>query len=282
MIKLCDLHTHSIFSDGTFSPAQLVAAAEEAGLTAIALTDHNTVAGLTDFLDAGRHSAVETIPGAEFSTDYLDTELHIVGLFIQPQHYQAVTDLTSQMQQRKHQSNLELIDALNRAGYKIDYASIKATMPEGEPNRAHIAAELTRLGYTASNKEAFKTLLGKDCGYYQPPKRIDVFELIAFLRSIGAVSVLAHPFLGLKNAEELRVFLKSAVDCGLQGMETRYPLFSQEETEIAEAMAKTFGLAQSGGSDFHGENKPDIRLGCGKGDLEVPEAFLQDLKQRLA
>lgn len=280
MDQFCDLHTHSNYSDGTLSPAALVTAAEQIGLAAIALTDHNTVAGLPSFLEAGEQSPVETIPGAEFSTDYLDIELHIVGLFISPEYYQSITELTSQMQQRKHQSNLDLIAALNTAGYKISYDAIKATMPEGEPNRAHIAAELTRLGYTASNKEAFKTLLGTGCGYYQPPKRIDVFEMIAFLRSIGAVPVLAHPFLSFKQTEDLRLFLQAAVDCGLQGMETHYSTFSPEQTQVLTQLSEHFQLSPSGGSDFHGENKPDICLGTGKGDLQVPISFLNNLKTR--
>ena len=280
MNKLCDLHSHSTYSDGTFSPAQLIAAAEETGLSALALTDHNTVAGLPPFLAAAATANVEAVSGIEFSTDYLDKELHIVTLFVQPAHYAAITELTDEMNKRKQQSNLELIDCLNRAGYKISYERIKASMPEGEPNRALIAAELTRMGYTASHKEAFTTLLGKKCGYYQAPKRVDVFELINFARSMGLVPVLAHPFLSIKETNDLEVFLKKAVDCGLQGIETNYSTFTKNETKVLEEMADHFGLAQSGGSDFHGENKPDIRLGIGKGDLRVPYAFLEDLRSR--
>ena len=279
MKQCCDLHTHSNYSDGTLTPAELIAAAEVAGLSAIALTDHNTVAGLPAFLEAGAASPVEAVPGAEFSTDYLDLELHIVGLFIRPEHYRAVTELTQQMMLRKQQSNRQLIDELNKAGYAVSYERIKAAMPEGEPNRAHIAAELTRLGYTQSNKEAFQTLLGTKCGYYQPPKRIDVFELIGFLRSIGAVPVLAHPFLQLKTREALAGFLAPAVEAGLMGMETRYSLFTQEQTLLAEELVRCYGLLPSGGSDFHGENKPDISLGTGKGDLRVPVSFLEGLKK---
>lgn len=280
MDKLCDLHTHSTYSDGTFSPAQLIAEAERVGLSAIALTDHNTVAGLPDFLSAANTSNICAIPGIEFSTDYSDVELHIVTLFIRPEHYAPITRLTDEMNARKQQSNLELIENLNRAGYRIDYETIKASMPSGEPNRALIAAELTRLGYTSTNKEAFKTLLGKDCGYYHPPKRVDVFELIKFVRSMGLVPVLAHPFLSIKEEAKLIEFLDTAVECGLQGMETRYPMFTEAQTMQLEQLAQRYGLAQSGGSDFHGENKPDIHLGSGKGSLKVPLSFLNALQER--
>lgn len=281
MDKLCDLHTHSTYSDGTLSPAQLIAEAERIGLSAIALTDHNTVCGLPDFLAAGESSCVEAVAGIEFSTDYEDLELHIVALFVQPEHYDSITKLTDEMNERKRRSNIDLIERLNQAGYAIDYDTIKASMPGGEPNRALIAAELTRLGYTASNQDAFKTLLGKKCGYYIPPKRIDVFELIEFVHRIGTVPILAHPFLSLKDADKLVDFLTKAAPCGLQGMETRYPLFSQEQTHTLEAIAAQFGLAQSGGSDFHGANKPDISMGTGKGTLSVPYRFLEDLRHRI-
>ena len=280
MKKLCDLHTHSIFSDGTFSPSQLIDEAERLGLSAIALTDHNTVAGLPEFMAAAAHSSVDAIAGIEFSTDYQDIELHIVALFIQPEHYGPITRLTDDMNSRKQQSNIDLIENLNRAGYAICYDTIKSAMPTGEPNRALIAAELTRLGYTSSNKEAFQTLLGKNCGYYHPPKRIDVFELIEFTRSIGAVPILAHPFLSIKETDHLENFLSKAAASGLQGIETRYPLFSSEQTEILTTLADKYGLTQSGGSDFHGENKPDIRLGTGKDNLQVPLQFLNDLRLR--
>lgn len=278
MKQYCDLHTHSNYSDGTLTPAQLLTAAEQAGLSAVALTDHNTVAGLPAFLEAAAAAPVEGVPGVEFSTDYGAVELHILGLFIRPEHYGPITAMTEQMMLRKQQSNRQLIDDLNRAGYEVSYEKIKAAMPAGEPNRAHIAAELTRLGYTASNKEAFQTLLSAKRGYYQPPKRIDVFEVISYLRSAGAVPVLAHPFLNLKEREALERFLGPAREAGLAGMETLYPLFTPEQTAAAEELAEKYGLLPSGGSDFHGENKPDIRLGTGKGTLRVPLAFLEGLK----
>lgn len=280
MEKLCDLHTHSTYSDGTFSPAQLIVAAREEGLAAIALCDHNTVSGLPSFLEAARGTGVEAIPGAEFSTDYRGAELHILGLFIRPEHYKAITDMMDEVQQRKERSNRELVHALNQAGYALDYDSIKSRSPSGLINRAHIAGELTRLGYTADRKEAFSKLLSPKCGYYRPPERIDAFEMIRILKSMGAAVVLAHPFLSLKEETALREFLRPAKEAGLDGMEVRYPLFDEEKTRSAERLAAEYDLLPSGGSDFHGENKPDIRLGRGKGNLKVPVSFLHRLKER--
>ncbi len=278
MRQLCDLHTHSTFSDGTLSPTELVALAEALELGAVALTDHNTVLGLPEFLEAARDKQVKAVPGVEFSVDYLERELHILALFIQPKDYAPITEITQKMNALKQKSNIDLIEALRRDGYEISYEKIKASMPAGEPNRALIAAELTNLGYTSSPQDAFARLLSTKHGYYHPPKHIDAFELIDFVRSIGAVPVWAHPFLHLKQEQEVRVFLSKAVDAGLQGMETMYPLFSPEQTALAQSLAQEFSLLPSGGSDFHGANKPAISLGTGKGELQVPLSYCQALE----
>lgn len=272
----CDLHTHSVFSDGTDTPQALIAKARTAGLSAIALCDHNTVAGLPDFLAAAQGGTVEAVPGCEFSTDYAGTELHILGLFIQPRYFAAVTDFLEPAQRRKEQSNRDLVAALQAAGYALDYEHICAKS-SGQINRAHIAAELTELGYTASVQEAFKTLLTKKRGFYRPPVRIGTLEAIAFIKSIGATAVLAHPFLNL-NVQTLRDFLPAAIGAGLDGMEAAYSKYDAETTRIASKIAAEFGLKPSGGSDYHGANKPDIALGTGRGDLQIPMAWLEALR----
>lgn len=279
MNQYCDLHTHTNYSDGTLTPTELVRHAREVGLSALALTDHNTVAGLPEFLVAAEETGVEGVPGVELSTDYLSYELHIVGLFIQPEHYAAVTALTDTLQENKRKSNIALAEALNRAGYAVSYERIKNAMPTGEPNRALFAAELTRLGYTASNQEAFEKLLSPKHGYYQPPKRIDALEAVAFLKSIGAVAVLAHPFLSVKDMGDLRRFLQEGKAAGLDGMEVYYSKFTPEQTETACSLVKEFDLLPSGGSDFHGANKPDIAMGSGRGNLCVPHDYYAALKK---
>lgn len=277
-MKFCDLHTHSVYSDGTWTPAQLVDEAERMGLSAIALTDHNTVAGLPDFLKAAEGKRVEAVPGIEFSTDYGDKDVHILGLFIRPEHYGPITDLLADVQRRKDESNRALAQALTEAGYPVDYDRMKAATPDGQLNRAHFAAELTRLGFAESRQDAFSRLLKPEHGYYQPPKRMTSFEAIDFIKSLGAVAVWAHPYLTLK-AEQVPAFLEEAVKHGLDAMETVYVTYDEQTTQIAKETAARFGLKESGGSDFHGENKPDIRLGWGKGTLRVPSVLLDALKE---
>ena len=277
MTNFCDIHVHSNFSDGTCTPAELIALAEAAQLSAVALCDHNTVAGLPDFLAAAEGSAVEAVPGIEFSTDYRGTELHILGLFIRTEYYAPITAMMADYHRRKEQSNIDLVENLSRAGYAIDYAAIKASTADGFVNRAIIAAALMEKGYVDSIQAAFKTLLKPSHGYYNPPKRPDAYETIRFIKSIGAVAVLAHPFLNLNEAS-LRVFLPAAKAAGLDGMEVLYSKFDAETTALAGGLAEEFSLLKSGGSDFHGTNKPDIAVGTGRGDLRIPTDWLKNLK----
>lgn len=281
MGQYCDLHTHSHYSDGTFTPAEIIAEAEKQKLFAVALTDHNTVAGLPDFLEAARSSSVRAIPGVEISTEYGETELHIVGLFLKPETFETIETFLSGFNRQKEDSNRLLIQNLNRAGYLLDYEEICRSHPEGTLNRAVIAAALLEKGYVGSVNEAFQTLLSRKSGYYIPPRRLNVFEAISFLHTVHAVPVLAHPFLNLKTGESLRTFLQKALPHGLAAMETMYPSFSPEVTVLARQIAGEFGLLESGGSDFHGDTKPHIHLGTGKSTLAVPADIVNLLEKRI-
>ncbi len=275
-MKLCDLHTHSIYSDGTSTPDELIRLAGEAGLCAIALTDHNTVSGIPHFLRAAKGSQVIAVPGIEVSSDYLGNELHIVGLFRTLDHLDEVEDYVRAYLVRKEQSNVDLCNNLCAAGYEISYEKVKAATPDGVVNRALIAAELLRCGYVESIKAAFATLLSKKGGYYHEPQKPNAFEVIGKLREFGAIPILAHPFLSLDEAQ-LRTFLPLAKDAGLVGMETDYSTFDEATTALAHALAGEYGLTPSGGSDYHGTNKPDIKVGLGKGTLAVPFAYYENL-----
>ena len=278
MTGFCDLHTHSVFSDGTLTPEELVSMAENLCLDAIALCDHNTVDGVPRFMAAGQRSSVQTVAGIEFSTDFQGTELHILALFVQPEHYDTINAMMEDWKKKKEQSNIDLVAALNRGGYDISYAEIRER-GNGYINRAHIAAELTKRGYTESAQDAFKKLLNPSRGFYQPPQKLLAYDIIRFIKSIGAAAVLAHPFLNLDEAG-LRAFLPEAIDCGLDGMEVLYPKYKPEQTVLAERIAEEFGILGSGGSDFHGDNKPDIAMGSGRGTLAVPTEYMLKLRQR--
>ena len=279
-MRICDLHTHSVFSDGTFTPAEIIKEAENNNISAVALCDHNTMSGCREFFKASKNSNVIAVPGVEFSADFFGTELHILGLFIDEKYFDYIDEKTQKYHELKEISNINLVKKLNENGYKIDYDYLKCKTPDGLVNRAHIASELTKLGYTKSNDEAFKTILSKKFGLYVPPKRIASFEVLEILNNINAVSVLAHPLLNL-NKDKLNGFLKIAKEKGLKAIETRYSLFSEEDTVYLENLANEFGLLKSGGSDFHGLNKPDINLGTGKGNLIVPFEYYEKMHNLL-
>lgn len=279
MEKYCDLHTHSTFSDGTCTPAQIVDMAVQIGLCAVALCDHNTIAGLPDFFTAAQGKPIEAIGGVELSTEHHGKTLHIVGLCLHPSQYAGITALMERANRDKEESNRELVENLRRVGYSLVYEEICANYAGGQINRAHIAAALTDKGYTPSIEDAFRTLLSKKSGYYHEPRRITALDAIAYLKSIGAVTILAHPFLDF-NEEELVAFLPSAKEAGLDSMETLYSKFDAQQRTAATRIAEQFALLPSGGSDFHGEHKPDILLGRGRGDLFVPASFLTAIKQR--
>lgn len=272
-----DLHIHSTRSDGTLTPAEIVGRARQLGL-AVALTDHNTVAGVAEFLAEAERLGVDAVGGIELSTVYRDREIHLLGLFIPPEHYGDLEALVRDYRDRKEQSNLDLVARLRAGGYVLDYGEIKRKNPDSFVNRALIAAELTELGYTESVSEAFRTLLGEGLGYYVPPERLDFFEAIRFLRRIRTVPVWAHP---LQYAEEaaVRAILPGAMEAGLLGMEVQHSSYDDDTVLRAKALADEFGLLYSGGSDFHGAVKPDVRLGVGKGNLDIPDSYCEALRE---
>ncbi len=275
---LCDLHTHSTFSDGSCSPKELLETAKAAGLVAVALTDHNTVDGLKTFLTDGKNYGIEAVAGVEISCDYNGKELHVLALFIE-NRLSEMQKFLEISKSRKEESNKLLAENLVNKGYKIDYEQIKL-QTVGSINRVHFANELIKKGYIKTVKEGFDTVLSENAGFYLQPKRLTVFEVIDFIKTINAISVLAHPLLNLTK-EELIEFLPEAKQMGLKAIETRYSKYSIAEQEFCTRLAKDFGLLESGGSDFHGANKPDIKIGVGQGGLQVPYKFLEAIKNSI-
>ena len=273
---LCDMHVHSDCSDGSFSPEELIVEAQREGIKAIALCDHNTIAGLVRFANAAKNSDVIAVPGVEVTAAYEGKEVHILGLFLKEKYYPEITEYLAQINIRKIENNKLLTSRLNAGGFAICYASVLEIAGTAIPNRVHFAKELVEKGYAASISDAFETILAENGEFYKPAEKIDALEVIRFLSSVNAVPVLAHPFLNF-SGEKLREFLPKAIKCGLVGMETIYPLFSKEESVSAQEIAKEYGLAASGGSDFHGTNKPDIKMGHGKNNIAVPYQFYENL-----
>lgn len=275
----CDLHTHSNFSDGTMSPSEIVSLASDIGLYAAALCDHNTVSGVHEFLKSAQSKSINAVAGCEFSADNCGNEVHILGLFIDENRLSDISQYTANYIAEKENSNRQLVKVLNGCGFKIDYDDIKAK-EKGSINRAHIAYELKEKGYCASVREAFEKIFTLPQAKAVKRTRPNSLDVISFINDIGAVSVLAHPFLSFKSCEELYSFLEKAKKAGLDGMETRYSLYSKEQEKQADKIANRFSLLKSGGSDFHADVKPNIKLGTGTGKLEVPNEYYNLLLER--
>lgn len=274
--KICDLHVHSNCSDGSCSPEELIEIAEQAGLSAVALCDHNTVKGLRRFLNAANGKDIIAVPGVEVSCQFKGKEVHILGLFLKEDVYADLESFFIELNIRKMESNEILLKNLNQAGYKIDIQDVFDLSDGGIPNRVHFAKVLLNKGYVSSIDEAFKSLLSKDGGIYIESKKLDAFEAIEYLSEIDAVPVIAHPLhsLSFYDAEE---FLPQAKGSGLVGMECIYPLYDEVKTRQAHQLAERFDLKVSGGSDFHGENKLNIHIGVGNNNIKVPFSIYEGL-----
>ena len=275
---ICDLHTHTNHSDGSISTGELVRLAKEKKLI-IALTDHNTVSGLPDFLAEAERLGVTAVGGTELTTEYDGREFHLIGLFIDPEYYDDVERLCRNLLMMKELSNRDLVDKLRALGYDIDYDEIKKRNLKGNANRAHIAQELVERGYVSSVREAFVTLLEEECGLYKPTGRLKLCDAIEFLRGIHAVPVLAHPLKDI-TPDQLRAMLPELVSHGLVAIETMHSSYSDEMIAVSREIADEFGILESGGSDFHGFVKPGVTLGVGRGNLAIGEEVYLKLLQK--
>ena len=270
-MKYCDLHNHSIYSDGSFTPGELAKYAKEKGICALALTDHNTVDGLADFEKACAENNLEYIFGSELTTGYNGKEVHLLCMFITSKNAHRVKDFTEEQLKNKETSNIDLSNNLNKVGYEIDLEQLKERYGKNI-NRAHFAHDLVSKGYMESTDIAFDTVLKSGNGFYNPPKRLDLLEGIALVKSWGCVPVIAHPLLSV-NREELEELLPEAKKIGLVGMEVYYPKFNEEERNYLHVLCQKYDLVESGGSDFHGNMKSQGDLN----DAKVPYSCYENL-----
>lgn len=277
--EFCDLHTHSNCSDGSCTPEELVLAAKAACLKAVALTDHNTVAGLSDFSAACEKHGVLPVCGCEFNTDWQGAEIHILGLFLPRNSWDEIAAYTEIRNQRKHRSNRECTERLAAAGYDISYDDILRSNSGTSINRVHIARALLEKGYVSSVKDAFDRLLQPKHGFFQNPALLDALETIRHIKSWGGTAVWAHPPISI-DISSAEAFLPEAKQAGLDGLETLYARYSPEDTRRMQWLAHRYSLLSSGGSDFHGDNNPGISIGSGKGDLRIPMEYLVALSER--
>lgn len=278
-MKKIDLHVHSNCSDGTMTPTEVVQHAAETGLSAFALTDHDNTDGLEEALAAAADLALEVIPGIEFSTRYEGRDVHIVGLEPNWKHpvFQERIQIYQTVRSRRNQA---MIDKMAHDGIDISSEKMKAAFGDAIWTRAHFARYLAEHGYVAHMRDAFETHVGPGCKYYVPREKITPHEVTALLREFDGIPILAHPMQYQFSDEQLRILLRELAACGLIGIEVYYSTHTEEETAYLANLAREFGLLPSGGSDFHGANKPSIALGSGKNNLSIPYEIIEQLRSK--
>ena len=279
---MIDLHIHSTASDGTETPSHLIDLAEDAGLSAIALTDHDTVSGLEEFLAAGKGRRVRTIPGVEISSWIHSKEVHIVGLFIDPTCPKLVSFLEN-MRNERIARNTGIIRKLQSLGYEITEEEVMI-MAKGESiGRPHIARILVSKGYFEDIQGAFDALLKRGGKAYMARNLQSPAVACSCIHEAGGIAVWAHPVSGQHSGERsyVKKMLKILIPAGLDGIETFYTTYTPAQSALLDEMMNQFQLLPSGGSDFHGTNHPNTRLGVGGGGLCVPDSCLEMMETYL-
>jgi predicted metal-dependent phosphoesterase TrpH len=273
-----DLHTHSTASDGTLRPAELVELAVAAGLKAIALTDHDTVQGLSEACAAGRDLGLEVIGGCELSVDSPHGNMHLLALWLpeRPSHLQATLDHLTQLRKLRNEA---IIRNLNGYGVEIAYADLEAITDGGSIGRPHIARLLVEKGLAVNFQDAFLNWLRPGTKGYAPKEKLSPHRAIELLKEEQATVILAHPCTLRLGEDELETVLRELKDFGLDGVEVFYSMHTQAQTNTYAGLCRKLDLLPSAGSDFHGDNKPGIALGRGKGGLRPSYDLVRRMKQ---
>jgi 3',5'-nucleoside bisphosphate phosphatase len=277
---MIDLHTHSNCSDGSDSPEHLVELAAEAGLSAMALTDHDTVEGLSAAAARAGELNIELIPGIEFACHTPERNVHILAYYIDPDDSTLRNALAEQRSLRK-QRNEHLLSVLNSLGYEITMDAVAKASGSGTTGRPHFAKALMDAGYVKSIEQAFTELLADGGPAYVERREFMADEAIELIHASGGLAVWAHPMRN-KDVNDMNSTLEWLVAHELDGIETYYSLFTGDHHRYIKNAAKRHNLVATGGSDYHGSYKPDLSLGTGRGNLSIPDEIVNQLLERRA
>ena len=276
---MIDLHCHSTFSDGSLTPEQLIAEAAKIGLAALALTDHDTTAGLPRFLAAAADTAVRAVPGVELSVDCSSGVMHMLGYWMDLANPELVRQM-EWIRDGRAMRNRTMLEKLNALGFAMTWAEVQAFAGEDVVGRPHFAQVMLQKGYAKDKNEAFDKWLGDGKPGYADRPRLTAEVAVALIRQAGGVAVLAHPYSLHVGKDAMASLLIELAAAGLAGVECYYSEHSADLTKEYLAMARQANLVPTGGSDFHGEVSPGIHLGVGFGGLCVPDEVLGQLEAR--
>jgi len=278
---MVDLHLHSTFSDGSEEPETLVAQAAAAGLSALSLTDHDTTRGCAPFAAAAYEKGIRTVTGVEISVENPDGELHILGFGIDPDHMELQRTL-EQIRGGRHVRNLRMLEKLRDLGCPLEYDAVASLAGDLEVvGRPHLAEALIRAGFVKDKQEAFARYLGHGAPAYCDRLRMGATRAMALIRAAGGLPVLAHPHLLRLNRTALRKVVTGLRKDGLAGLEAYHSEQNERVTAALLWLARDLGLLVTGGSDYHGQFNPSIRIGVGFGGLRVPDECFDKLRERL-
>lgn len=274
---MIDLHVHSNHSDGTLSPEELVSLAKETGLSAFALTDHDTVSGIEKAKSAASGSTVTVISGTEISAAYHKKDIHILGLFIDETTPSLLSALEEAVKARDIRNEL-MAERFRALGISLTLEDLRLANPDTVITRAHFAKYLIEHHHVKNSEEAFRRYLNHDAPCFVPREYMKPERAISLILEAGGIPVLAHPLLYKLPATELESLLRRLTDSGLKGLEVYYSSNTGFDEQISYSLANRFGLFMTGGSDFHGANKPNLYLGTGRNhNLNIPDALLNPL-----
>lgn len=274
-----DLHTHSIVSDGSDTPRQIVEKAAGIGLCAVALTDHDATAGIEEFMAAGIQFGVLTIAGVELSCEYLGRDIHILGYGLSAGDPE-LEEMLKAVREERIRRNQNMIRKLVGLGYPLSYEEVQSFAAGAIVSRVHFAQALVKRGYVKDPAEAFRRLIGNGCPGYLPRKSLMMEEGVDFLVRLGASVVLAHPMLYQLTKEEIFELLKKMKERGASGVEVIHSRCREADSRVLKKMAAQLGLGCTGGSDYHGRNKPGVYLGQGQDGVPIPDIYLETLQLR--
>lgn len=274
-----DLHVHSSASDGSFTPKEVVDLAKNAKLTEFALTDHDTVDGVAQAIQyATEIGDIHVIPGIELSCYYQNREIHIVGLFVDYKDTHFLSEL-QKLKDAREARNEQMVQNFVNAGIELTIDELKHGNPNSVITRAHFARVLVEKGYCKDKNKAFDKYLGVGCPFYLPKPQVTPEHVLKLIQDASGTAILAHPYSYKFSKSEVETLLDYLIPLGLAGMECYYSTYDNGQTQELRSMAFAKGLLVSGGSDFHGVIKPDISIGVGRGNLRVPEALLNIIKE---
>jgi 3',5'-nucleoside bisphosphate phosphatase len=273
---MIDLHSHSTASDGACTPERLIELALGLGLTALALTDHDTLAGVERARAAAAGTSLRFITGVEVEIERETGEFHLLGLALEGNR-SALDEALARVREARRQRNARMVEKMQAAGIPITMEELAAIAGGEVISRAHFARLLVRKKVVSSIDGVFKKLIGKGMPYYEPRACLSLTEATRLISGAGGVAVIAHPVsLGL-HGPALRTFVLACRDQGVKGVEAWHPTQPLKECRRLERLAASLGMIVTGGSDFHGEHMPQRRLGFTADGREVPDALLAGL-----